>query len=94
MWSNYGYHIVRSPVITFFLFTAAATAYGSSQASNQIGAAGEATATAATMLDLSHICGLCRSLWQHRIFKSLSEATSSWTLFWVYNLLCHNRNSP
>ena len=40
----------------------------------QIGAAAEAFATVTVTPDLSHILDLHRSLWQHWILKSLSEA--------------------
>ena len=40
--------------------------------------------TATAMLDLSHICDLCHSLWQHQILNPLRgpgiEPTSSWIL--------------
>ena len=34
----------------------------------------QAYATAIATLDLSHICNLCHSLWQHQILNPLSEA--------------------
>ena len=49
-------------------------AHGSSQARGWIGAAAEAYATATATLDPSHICNLHRSLQQHQILNSLSEA--------------------
>ena len=48
--------------------------YGSSQARGQIRAVAEAYTTAMATLDLSHICNLCFSLWQHQILNPLSEA--------------------
>ena len=53
---------------------AAPAAYGSSQAKSQTRDAAEAYATATAMLDLSHICDLHHSLWQHWILNLLSEA--------------------
>ena len=57
----------------------------------------QANTTATAMRDLSHICDLCCSLWQHRIFNSLSEARDQThiltdTVFFI-NPLSHNRNS-
>ena len=49
-------------------------AYGSSQARGRIRAAAEAYATATANQDLSIICDLCCSLWQHRILNPLSKA--------------------
>ena len=49
-------------------------AYESSQASGQIGATAEATATAMATLDLGFICNLCHSLQQLQSLNLLSEA--------------------
>ena len=62
------------------LFRATPTAYGNSQARGWIEAVvksklqllGYATATA--MSDLSHICDLHHSLWQHQILNPVSRA--------------------
>ena len=55
-------------------------------------------ATATATLDPSHICDLCRSLWQHQILNPPSEArdqTSNLrTLRRVLSSLSHNGNSP
>ena len=56
-----------------------------------------AYATATATLDLSYICDLCHSLWQHQILSSLSQAgivpTSSQRQCYVLNPLSHNKNS-
>ena len=54
----------------FFLFRAAAVAYGGSQARGRIGA----NATATAMPDPSCICDLHHSSWQRQILNLLSEA--------------------
>ena len=66
---------------SFSFFRAAPAAYAISQARGLIGAAAYATSTATK--DLSCICKLYHSSWQHRIFNPLSKATlepasSSW----------------
>ena len=66
-------------------------ACGHSQARGQIGAAAAATTTAA--VDLSYICDLCGSLWQHRIPDPLREAHTLTEATRVLNLLSHNGNS-
>ena len=74
-------------------------AYGSSQARGQIGAAAAAhiTATATAMPDLSCICNLHHSSWQHRVLNPLSEARDQTHVLmdtsWACNLLSHNGNS-
>ena len=50
------------------------TAYGSSQARGQIGAAVEANTTATAIQDPSRICDLYCSLWQCQILNPLSWA--------------------
>ena len=54
-------------VMTFFfsLFTATPLAHGSSWPRGQIGTAPETYTTATATQDLSHICNICRSLWQY-----------------------------
>ena len=49
------------------------TAYGSSWARGQIGAAAEAYGTATETMDPSHICGVGHSLWQCQILKPLTK---------------------
>ena len=55
------------------------------------------TTTTAT-LDLSCICDLCCSLWQHRILNPMSKARDQTCILmdtsWVLKLLSHNGNSP
>ena len=82
----------------FFFLRPQPVTYGSSQARSQIGAAAEpyATAIATATLNLSSICELHHSLWQHWILNPLRrgmEHTSSLTLCWVLNLLSHSGNS-
>ena len=76
-----------------FLFRAKPAAYGCTQARGQIGA----VATARTMPDLSPICNLYHSLWQHRTLNPLSEARDwAWILMdatQILNPLSHNGNS-
>ena len=55
---------MRIKVLLYFPLSAAPAAYGSFQATDQIGAVAEAYATATAMLDLSHICDLRCSLQQ------------------------------
>ena len=59
----------------------------------QLLAYGTATATP----DLSHICHLCRSLWQRQILNPLSEAKDRTRILmdssWVCNPLTHNWSS-
>ena len=57
---------------------AIAAAYESSQARDLIRAAPEAFAAATATPDLSHICNLWGSWWQHLILNPLSEARD-WT---------------
>ena len=59
----------------FFIFMAGLVACGSSWARSPIGA-GAVVCTTVNMatLDLSCICDLCHSLWQHRILNLLGEA--------------------
>ena len=57
----------------FLLFRAAPAAYGSAQARGQIGQL-LAYATATATRDLSRVCDLYPSSWQHRILNPLSEA--------------------
>ena len=53
--------------------------------------------TATAMLDLSHVCDLYHSLWQHQILNPLSKARDSTCIFMdpsqVLNPLSQNRNS-
>ena len=59
----------------------------------------QAYAIATEMLNLSHICDLCCSLWQCWIFNPLTKLgikpkpTSSWIPCWVLNPLSHSGNS-
>jgi len=79
-----------------FSFLAASVAYRSSQAKGRIGAAAMTYSTATATPDSSHICDLCRSLWQGYLShwgKPWIEPPSSWTLCWVLNSLSHNGNS-
>ena len=57
-----------------FLIIAAPMAYEGSQARGQMGAAAEAYATAMATPDLSCICELHCTLWQHWIRNPLIEA--------------------
>ena len=56
-----------------------------------------AYAAATAMLDPSHICNLCHSLWQRWILDPQErpgmEAASSQTLGWVLHSFSHNENS-
>ena len=56
-----------------------------------------AYASAAAMLDLSHICDLHHSLWQHRILNPLGKARDQTHILMdtsqVLNPLSHNGNS-
>ena len=49
-------------------------AYGNSKARGQIGLKLQAYTIVMTTPDLSSICELCCSLWQHQILNPLSEA--------------------
>ena len=60
------------PELSFFLFTAASAAYGSSWARVE-SATAEANTTATVTLDLSHICDLHCSLQQDWILNPLSK---------------------
>ena len=55
------------------------------------------TATATATWDLSCICDLCWSLWQHQILNLLRKARDRIRILkdssWVLNLLSHNGNS-
>ena len=57
-----------------------------------------AYATAMDIADLSCICHLHCSLWQHQILNPLNEARDQTCILmdtsWVFNLLSHNRNTP
>ena len=51
--------------------------------------------TATATLDLSHICDLLGSLWQHRILNPLSEARDRTRIFmetFILNPLSHSKN--
>ena len=85
-------------IFFFFLKLAIPAAYGRFQVRGQSGAAAATQATATVMWDLSHIFKLSSSFCQRQKLNPLSEARdeaciSSWTLCWVLNPLCHNRNS-
>ena len=84
-------------LVCFCLFRATSLAYGSSQTRGQSGAAAAGLNTATAMQDLSLICDLHRSLWQHQILNPLSEARDQTHNFMdasqVCNLLSHNGNS-
>ena len=69
-------HTLKSDFVCFFLFLFMVVpgACGSSQARCRIRTAAEAYTTATASLDLSHICNLNLSLWQHRILNPLSKA--------------------
>ena len=58
----------------FCPFRATLGAYGSSQASGCIRAATTSLRHSHTMQDLSHVCNLYHSSWQHQILNPLSEA--------------------
>ena len=53
--------------------------------------------TATAMWELSHICDLRHSLWQHQILNPRSEARDRTDILmdpsWILNLLNHNGNS-
>ena len=59
MTNNFGVRTFSLFFLFFFLFMAAPVAYGSSQARGRIGATPTATK------DLSHVCNLHHSSWQH-----------------------------
>ena len=75
-------------IIIFFLFRAAPTADGNSQARSQI-----ATATP----DPCHVFDLCCSSWQHQILNSLSQARDGTLIVMdinqFHNPLIHNESS-
>ena len=54
--------------------------------------------TATASWDLSCICNLCHSLWQHQILNPLSRARDRICILMdtsrILNPLSHNRNSP
>ena len=83
--------------ILFYYFRAAPEAYGSSQASGQIGAVAVAYAAVTAMTDPSHICDLCCSLQQCQVLNPLRKATDQTHILmdtgWVLNLLSHSGNS-
>ena len=78
------------------LFRAALTAFGSSQARGRNGATGAAYATVLATLNLSQICDLHNSLWQHQILNPLSKARDQIHMLMnisrVLNPLSHNVN--
>ena len=82
-------HLSCCSWIFFFLFTVPPAVYESSQAMGRI------RATATATLDLSLICELCCSLQQAGSLTHCARPgiESSWTLYWVLNLLSHNGNS-
>ena len=94
---NYQYSRKLTYLIIFFsLFTATPVVYGSSRLGIKSKLQLLAYATATARADPCHICNL-GSLWQLWILNPLKrpgmEHTSSWTLYWVLNLLSHNGNS-
>ena len=50
-----------------------------------------AYATPIAKPDVSHIYDLCYSLRQRQILNPEIEPESSWTLWWIFNLLSHTR---
>ena len=72
-------------------------AYGGSQARGQSGAAAADLHDSHNNQNLSHICNLYLSLWQHQILNPLSKARDRTRLLKdtnrILNLLSHNRNS-
>ena len=93
-------HLKRAPLsrfLVFFFLTAAPAAHGSSQARGWIRAAAEAYTTATTTQNPSLICDLRRSLHQHWILNSLSEARDQTCILTetmqVFNPLSRNENS-
>ena len=81
----------------FFLFRGTTVAYGSSQARNQIEAAAAGLCHSSATSDLSHICNLHCSLWQHQILNPLSEARHQTHILMdtsrFLNPLSHSRSS-
>ena len=88
-------------IISFFLFKATPESYGNSKARGWIRAIAEVCAIAKAMLDLSHICNLCCSLWQRWILNPMSEAKDQTCILTetavgtsqVLNPLSHNGNA-
>ena len=76
-----------------YLFSAAPAAYGNSLARCWIRTAATGLCHSQATPDLSCICEIHSSSWQHQILNPLSEASSSWTLCRVLNLLNHKGNS-
>ena len=58
----------------FLLFMVTAAAYGSSQARGRIGAIAAGLHHSCSNADLSHVCDLHSSSWQHQILNPLSKA--------------------
>ena len=89
----------KKPFFFFvFLFTAESVAYASPQARGQIGTAAASLHHSHSSADLSRICDLCCSLWQHHILNPLRGARDGPCIFmdpsWVLNPLSHNGSSP
>ena len=70
----------------FWLFRAALVAYGGSKARGLIGAVAAGLHRSHTMQDLSFVCDLQHSSWQHQILNPLSKARDQ-----TCNLMVHSR---
>ena len=80
------FYLPPSYPFNIFIFAA----YGGSQASGQIGAvAAGLNATATATLDLSLICDLHHSLWQHRILNPQSKAMDQTCILMDASQLTH-----
>ena len=84
---TYAFQIYLFVCLFIFCFRATSAEYGSSQASDQIGAvaAGLATATATATQDPSHFCDLHQSSEEHWILNPLSKARD-----WIHILMDTN----
>ena len=67
----------------YFIFRAAPMAYGSSEASGQIGAKLPACATASATQDLRHVCDRHHTSWQCWNLGPLSEARDGTCNLWI-----------